>query len=317
MRIGVLVDSACDLPKAYIDANDVVLMPITLRIGDLRIEDRRDPVETHAFYARHLDVRSEDFAESIPYSAEQIERLFLERLVLDYDYVFCLTITSERSMIYDNAMKASRAILTKYKQVRREAGVPERFGLVVLSTRNMFTGQAVLAAEAVRMIRLGSIPSEIGMRLRSLVDLTHTYMVPFDLFHIYKRASKRGDKSINWASYTLGSMLDVKPILYCNQDRTGPVAKVRGFEAAVQRMFDTAAARIRAGLESPTVCISYGGPLERVAALPGYAEMKRIADGHGVEILISPMSKTAAVNVGPGAVSLAFAAAQHAVDIVH
>jgi hypothetical protein len=35
----------------------------------------------------------------------------------------------------------------------------------------------------------------------------------------------------------------------------------------------------------------------------------RAATECGVEVLVSPMSKTAAVNVGPGGVSVAFAAA--------
>ena len=108
MRIGIVVDSACDLPREFLDQHGVLIMPITLRIGDALIEDRRHPEETQAFYARHLDRKSEDFAESIPYSVAQIERLFLERLVLDYDYVFCLTITSTRSPIFDHAMQASR-----------------------------------------------------------------------------------------------------------------------------------------------------------------------------------------------------------------
>ena len=129
MRIGIVVDSACDLPREFLDQHGVLIMPITLRIGDALIEDRRHPEETQAFYARHLDRKSEDFAESIPYSVAQIERLFLERLVLDYDYVFCLTITSTRSPIFDHAMQASRAILTKYKAIRRDAGMEERFGL--------------------------------------------------------------------------------------------------------------------------------------------------------------------------------------------
>ena len=109
MRIGVVVDSCCDLPKEFIDAHGLIVMPITLRIGEKLIEDRRDPAETHAFYATQLDRKSEDFAESIPYSVQQIEQLFLERLVLDFDYVFCLTITAGRSAIYDHAMQASRA----------------------------------------------------------------------------------------------------------------------------------------------------------------------------------------------------------------
>mgnify|MGYP002128912112 CR=1 FL=1 len=137
------------LDEAY--AGDIIGIPNhgQLRIGDALIEDRRHPDETQAFYARHLDRKSEDFAESIPYSVAQIERLFLERLVLDYDYVFCLTITSTRSPIFDHAMQASRAILTKYKGIRREAGMEERFGLAVFSTRNLFTGQAVLACKGI------------------------------------------------------------------------------------------------------------------------------------------------------------------------
>jgi fatty acid-binding protein DegV len=229
MRIGIVVDSACDLPREFLDQHGVLIMPITLRIGDALIEDRRHPEETQAFYARHLDRKSEDFAESIPYSVAQIERLFLERLVLDYDYVFCLTITSTRSPIFDHAMQASRAILTKYKAIRREAGMEERFGLAVFSTRNLFTGQAVPVAEAVRLIRLGGLPSEIGARLKQLIDETHTYLVPADLFHIYKRASKKGDTSLGWSSYTLGTWLDVKPILHCHRDVTTTVDKVRGF----------------------------------------------------------------------------------------
>lgn len=309
MRIGVLVDSCCDLPKSFIDAHGIVVMPITLRIGHSLIEDSRDPAETLAFYETQIDRNGEDFSESIPYSTEQIERLFLERLVLDFDYVFCLTITSLRSQIYDNAMKASRTILTKYKQVRRDAGVSERFGLAVVSSRNMFTGQAILAAEAIRLIRNGATPSEIGARLREIVDVTHAYLLPTDLFHIYKRASKKGDKSIGWGSYVVGSMLDVKPILHVNQDTTTPVAKVRGFEAGTEKLFGNATARVRSGLEVPFVSVSYGGPLENLPTFPGYNDLLRAATECGVEVLISPMSKTAAVNVGPGAVSVAFAAA--------
>ena len=308
MRIGIVVDSCCDLPKDFIEANGIIVMPITLRIGDLLIEDRRDPQETLDFYARHLDVKSEDFAESIPYSAKQIEDLFLGRLVLDYDYVFCLTITGARSPIYDHAMEASRAILTRYKGIRRQAGIPERFGLAVVSSRNIFAGQGVQAVEAVRLIRGGGTPSEIGARLRALVDHSHTYLVPADLYHIYKRASKKGDKSIGWGSYTLGSLLDVKPILYCNLDRTGPVDKVRGFATGVEKLFAKAAERVKRGLDVPCICISYGGHVDDVTGLPGYAAFAAAARTAGVDILVSPMSKTAAVNVGPGALALGYVA---------
>ena len=311
MRIGIVVDSACDLPRDFLDANRVLVMPITLRIGQQLIQDVRDPAATLDFYQRHLDRKGEDFSESIPYTPEQIEKLFLERLVLEYDYVFCLTITGTRSPIFEHARKASQAILGKYREIRRQAGLAERFGMAVLSTRNLFTGQAVPVAEAVRLIRLGGAPSEIGQRLANLIEHTHTYLVPADLFHIYKRASKKGDNSISWGAYTLGSWLDVKPILHCNCDVTQTVGKVRGFEAGVASLFERAEEQIRLGLDAPSVCISYGGEPEAVRHLPGYTRFAQLADSHAVQILVSPMSKTAAVNVGPGALSLAFAAHAH------
>ena len=62
------------------------------------------------------------FAETTPYTSGQIETLFLEKLVHKYDHVFCVMATHARSDIYDDVMKASRSILVKHRQVRREAG---------------------------------------------------------------------------------------------------------------------------------------------------------------------------------------------------
>ena len=42
MRIGIVVDSTCDLPGAYIQNNNVVLLPITVRIGEAVLADHRD-----------------------------------------------------------------------------------------------------------------------------------------------------------------------------------------------------------------------------------------------------------------------------------
>ena len=151
MRIGIVVDATCDLPPDFLARHKVVVMPITLRFGDRLLEDARDPVATRLFYAAQADGQKDDFAESTAFSPEQIEQLFLERLVVDYDYVFCLTITSARSPIYDHALQASRSILNKYRTSRRAAGLPDRFGLAVVNSRNMFAGQGVQAAEAIRL----------------------------------------------------------------------------------------------------------------------------------------------------------------------
>lgn len=311
MRIGIVVDATCDLPDDFLVRHKVVVMPITLRFGDRLLEDARDPVATRLFYAAQAEGQKDDFAESTAFSPGQIEQLFLERLVVDYDYVFCLTITSARSPIYDHALQASRSILNKYRHSRRAAGLPDRFGLAVVNSRNMFAGQGIQAAEAIRLIGAGHSVTEIGARLKHLGDTTYTYLVPAGLQYIYKRASKKGDRSIGWGSYAMGSLLDVKPILRCHQDQTGPVAKVRGFAAGVEKLFEAVGGRIRQGLEAPVICISYGGEVSNIDALPGYQQFSKLAAEHGIQVLRSTMSKTAAVNVGPGALAVAFAAQPH------
>ena len=232
--------------------------------------------------------------------------------MLEYDHVFCLTITSARSLIYDHANKASLNIIGRYKERRRQAGLAGPFSVGVINSRTMFTGQGVQAAEVVRLIRQGGTPSQIGARIRQLTEETYAFLMPADLFHVYKRASKRGDKSINWGTYQLGQMLDVKPILCSHRDQTGPVGKVRGFDTGVEKLFKNTADQIRKGLKAPQVCISYGGNPEQVKAMPGYAELDSAARANGTDIMTSVMSMTAAVNVGSGALSVAYAAGPHA-----
>ena len=133
-----------------------------------------------------------------------------------------------RSAIYDHAMQASRAILTKYKEVRRKAGIPSVSAWRYFPRGTCLPGQAVQAAEAVRLIHQGGTPSEIGARLRQLVEQTHTYLVPGrTLPHLQASVEERRQEHrlgrIHWVRCS------TKPILHCHQDVTGPVDKVTRF----------------------------------------------------------------------------------------
>jgi DegV family protein with EDD domain len=311
MKIGLVVDSSCDLPRSFFEEDGIELMPTKIAMGDRTFEDLRNEAQTSAFYLNQMDQKGDILVESFPYSSEQIERLFLDKLVRKYDHVFCLTVTESRSNIYDNAMKASIAILGKYKKVRSDAGLDGHFSLAVINSGNIFTGTAVLAAEVIRMIKAGAAPSAIDSRIRDLVPHTYCYMVPPDLQHIYKRASKRGDKSINWASFMLGSFLDIKPILLGHMDETGPVAKLRHFDAAVETMLANATRAVQAGLLAPAICVGYGGDTAEVQNMPGFLQLKAAATLAGVAIHVAPMSITAGAFTGPGCLTVAFISDKH------
>ena len=307
MCIGIVVDSVCDLPLEYIHQHNLVLLPITVRIGQAVLSDHRNEEATLAFPNEHV-AKGDASAETQPFTVQQVQDLFLKRLVIDYDYVFCMTITRTRSPIFDNTQQASFAILNEYKEPRTEAGITTPFALRVIDTQTLFAGQAITAVEAVRLRDAGEGAPKIRARLENIAVNTQAYMVPRDLHYLRARTRNRGDRSVSLLAATLGSALDIKPILHCNRGETGPVAKVKGFEAATGTMFDFAIKRIRAGLLTPTLALSYGGKLEEMRALPGYQRLRNATEEAGVEVFESLMSLTGMVNVGKGALAMGFAA---------
>jgi DegV family protein with EDD domain len=310
MRIGLVVDSACDLPGEFLAANNITILPITVRIGDAVQIDLRDEVATLDFLHAEIAERGAD-AETTPFTVQQIQDLFLKKLVIDYDYVFCMTIAKSRSPIFDNAMQASFAILNDYRPVRAAAGNDTPFALRVIDSQNLFAAQGILPVEAVRLRAAGEGPPKIRARLEHLAMNTHGYLVPRDLYYIRNRARKKGDRSVSLLSAALGTALDIKPVLHANRGETGPVAKIKGFEAATQKVFEFAARRVDTGLLTPTLCLSYGGRLEEMRALPGYARLRDACTGRNIDVYESVMSLTGMVNVGKGALVVGFAADPH------
>ena len=310
MRIGIVVDSACDLPQDFIQKNDIVVLPITVRIGDAVLADHRDEEATLSFLHAHVAERGHE-AETTPFSVNQIRDLFLDRLVIDYDHVYCMTITKTRSPIHENAMQASFAILNDYKPVRQAAGHNSPFALRVIDTQTLFAAQGITAVEAVRMRAAGDNVQHIRTKLEYLASNTHGYMIPRDLYYLRARARTKGDRSVSFLGAALGSALDIKPVLYCNRGETRPVAKIRGFDADVRKLLAFGVERVRAGLMTPTMCLSYGGDLEEMRLLPGYVSLIDTCREHGVEVFESVMSLTGMVNVGKGSLVIGFAAEPH------
>lgn len=312
MRIGIIVDSTCDLPRSFIERHGIVLLPIAVRLDDESFIDTRDPEATANYYRSDAGKRGHA-AETSSCSVEQISELFLTKLVLDYDCVFCLTVTASRSPVHANASKASFAILKEYRPIRQEAGISSPFLMRVIDTQNLFAAQGVTAVEATRMIAAGASPGRIRERLEVLAMHTWGYVVPRDLYYLRARAQKKGDTSVGLFSAFMGTALDIKPILQCHRGETSAVGKVRGFEPATQALFAHTTDRVRAGLLTRSLCVSYGGDLDELAALPGYTELQQACEDTGTTLYASVMSITGMLNLGIGTISLGFAAEDHEV----
>lgn len=306
MRIGIVTDSACDLPQAYVRENNVEILPISLRFGDQLFRDVRDPEATKAFYQRYL-ANAELDAETQPLSTEEIAEIFLSDLVLKYDRALVMTVASSRSPIFENATKASFKILKDYRKVRESKGIEGSFALRVMDSKTLFTGQAVLIHETVRMMREEGLAFEkLRPAVEALTDHVYGYLVPNDLAFIYHRGRQKGDRSVGWLGWKLGSALDVKPLLRVYRGETGPIGKVRGFDQAVEALFDIAREEIIRGLRAKIVCMSFAGDPGEMRKKESFQAFEQFCTEHGVETMLSVMSTTAGVNVGPGSFALGY-----------
>ena len=314
MRVAIVVDAACDLPDWCFKSPDLVVLPITVRIGGMNYFDMHLPKIREQFIRDGIGGKGAD-AETVPMSEREILALFRERLALDYDSVYCLTIASSRSPIYENATRASIDIAREARMLRQNAGITRPFQLRVIDTKNALAAQGISVLELMDLLKSGASQAQIRTRLFEVIDSTYSYLVPDDLYYLSARLRAKGDRSVGILGAMLGNALNVKPILRGRLGDTGPVAKIRGRDQALRRLFRFCARQVQRGLLSPHFSVSYGGPLGELRTAPGYIELALACSNEGVQLHESVMSITGMINVGQHAVAVGFAAPDHEPDI--
>lgn len=306
MKIGVVIDASCDLPRSFIDEHQLVVLPGILEFDDKEILDLRDPKDTLSVYRRFIADKSIT-GRSRALEVARIKELFLEDLVLRYDRVLVLCVAATRGRVFDRATEASYAILQGYRERRQAAGVEGQFALRVLDTGNVGPGEGVLAHEAIRLIETDAPPFEkLRRTIKDMVSRVVCLTVPNDLWYLHHRARSKGENSMTLSLYRLGRLLDVKPVIEMRNGQSRAVGQARGFARAVARVLDQARDVMARGHLRPVVAMSFGGDPRIIREMTAYQEFEAFAAAHKCRLHISVMSATMAVNVGPGAFALAY-----------
>lgn len=310
MRIGVIVDSACDLPHDFIKQHGIHILPVSFSIDGQTVIDDHSPEKTRAFHASGMAARGHS-ADTQAFSSEQIRELFLKEIVTQYDFALVQTITRARSQIYANAEQAMSRILTEYRPLRAAAGREGPFSMRVIDSGTFFAGQGLLAAHTQHLIEKGVGKADLRNQLSDFTNHIHGCLVPRDLGYVRERGRQRGDKSVPALAAFLSKALKITPLVWGNRHEGKPVAKARSFEDATRLMFDYAVRRVLAGLLSPYVCISYGMSDAEFEQLPGLADLRRACDQRRVTLLATRAGITSTIHIGPGCIGLALAAPPH------
>src|SRR5690554_1143676 len=310
MKVGLIIDSACDLPYEFSRKHDLFILPVTAVIDGETYIDEHDPVRTQEFYQSGL-LQKGHHAETHAYTAEQIHDLFMEKIVTEFDVAICETVTKSRSQIFQNAAEAMNSVMAHYEEARKAAGRDGKFSMRVIDSKQIFAGQGLLAAHTLKLIDQKLSKNALRNEVERFSDKIFTCVIPRDLHYIRERARRRGDKSISGVVAFLGKALNITPIIFGQGVDGQPVAKTRSFDMAVEKVMNYATARVEAGLLTPYVSLSCSLSWTEIEDLPGLNQLRNACEKNGVELLLSQMGITSSIYVGPGSLCLALAAEPH------
>ncbi|MGB1950346.1 MAG: DegV family protein [Marinobacter sp.] len=310
MRVGLIVDSACDLPYEFTRKHDLFILPVTAVIDGQTYTDDHDPVRTQEFYQSGLLQKGHQ-AETRAFSAEQIHDLFMEQIVTQFDVAICETVARSRSLVYQNATEAMNSVMSRYQEARKASGREGKFAMRVIDSKQIFAGQGLLAAHTLKLINQKVSKNALRHEVETFTDKIYTCVIPRDLHYIRERARSRGDKSVSALVAFLGKALNITPVIFGQGAEGKPAVKTRSFAMAAEKVLNYAAGRVDAGLLTPYVSLSCGLTWTEIEGLPGLNRLRDACERNGVELLLSQMGITSSIYIGPGSLCLSLAAEPH------
>ena len=232
----IATSSTSDLPREYLEQHGIPFIPYSFTMGDALCEDDCREESRAAIYKQ---MRAGARLKTSMINEYTYYDFFRGLLETGRDVIF-LDMSQKMSVSYTNALAAAEKIRGEY---------PER-RLYVMDTLCISGGLAMLVEEMVRRAEEGmSYDEVIAWGEANKLRIAHRFTVD-DLNYL-----KAGGRVSN-ASALVGSVLDIKPVLYVPDGGTLDVAqKVRGRKKALQTITesilhdletaDTAGARMR------------------------------------------------------------------------
>ena len=277
--VGIMVDSASDLPDAVARAHGIHMVPLLLIDGERTLKDRID-ITAEEFHAR-LESGGPLPTTSQPPPGDFIASY--EQASTESEVVVAILVAASLSGVFRSAENANR--LVPHLDVR----------LVDSRAASILIG--LLALVAAELAETGMPPDEIIAEVERIRGQSGILFTVRNLDRLI--ASGRVSQFAGW----FGGVLDLKPVLGLASDgKVKAYGKARGAARAKKMILDAVAAAIPSGAKKVRFGVIHAAAPEMADQLRG----ELAAHYGGAEVLVAPITPVIATHLGPGAWGIAY-----------
>ncbi len=214
MKIALVTDSSCDIPRDLVAAHQIHVVPNILIIDGQSIEDdenysRRD------FYLQLPEMAS--FPTTSTASVGTYQKLYENILSSGYDQVLSIHCSKELSGIFNAASTAANALEGQ---------------VVIVDSRQVSLGLGFQVLEAADAIAKGESLKSILEHLNTLRSRVRVVAM-LDTLEYVRRSGR-----VSWARARLGAMLNLKPFVEVIDGNVFSMGQVRTRRKGINRLVD-------------------------------------------------------------------------------
>lgn len=276
-RTAILADTGTNVPEDFAREHDIRNVPLAINYSD-------------GTFRSGVDITTDEvidrFATEIPTtslpSPEDILKALEAAKADGYEQAVFVTISSGLS--------------ATYQTVELVASQMSDFPVLVIDTKSIGVAAGLIVMEAAKLVEKEDSLPELYKKLEKLSEETRVYFTVKDLSYL-----RRGGR-INEATYRLGSVLNMKPVFFCDANgKYATVKKARGWEKALDA--ELSFIQEQAAKYSKVICAVCCTKAEDL--LDELAGRIRETVPNVVDVILSGISPDLIVHTGPSLVGMA------------
>lgn len=283
MGIKIITDSSCDLPREYVDDNNIEVISLVLNLNGQIIKD--DLGKTLSYKDFYQKMRDGATPTTSQVNAHEFEEAF-NKHIKNGDSIIYISISASLSGTFNSANIAKNNLLEEYPEAKIE----------LVDSLSASIGQGLLVLKACEMRDNGASIEEIVEWIEeNKRKVIHSILID-DLNHL-----KRGGR-ISGATATIGGLLNIKPSAYLDDEgKLAQGEKIKGKKKALRFLANEVKERA-IDSENEVLYICHGDCQEEAESLRDIIEQ----EVKFKNVIINYIGNVIGAHTGPGALAVIF-----------